>query len=365
MNVNTALNARTVSVSVKGECLGRVMYQNKSTGYVVQIHKETDSPFLRAIKNIIHPMIALHQSDRPSIDEVVDKLSCLMDSPPDRILMVESCDYKSVWIRENDEWQKISDVPEECSGYFMCYCRVSDGIVAIGGASVLIGPRSAQCHHFSISSKLWRRMQDLQTGRDYAVAVVLEGEVYVFGGETHDNGEGRAIAACEKLNIQANTWTSIRDMPEPLDCPLVTAAHGKAYIIPTEENITAGRRLQLVEYDPIHDRYSAQCQLPDNVKGTWNAHLVGIADQLYLFQSQPKENGIYQYNLSNGQWSNIVVPNTPVVVSYLGEARSGKLMWCSKDAVYEYDREKRHWCTLDYKLPQNHYWHEGFVTIIG
>ena len=301
-------------VSVKGECLGRVMYQNRSTGYMVQIHKETDSSFLRAVKNIIHPMIALHQSDRPSIDEVVDKLSHLMDSPlnevvdklsqlmdspPDRILMVESCFYRSVWIREDDEWQKISGVPKECSPYYTCYCRVSDGIVAMGGG-LFKGPSSAQCHHFSISTKVWRRMQDLQTGRYCAAAVVLEGEVYVFGGQSiDDDGNYRAIAVCEKLNIQANIWTSIRDLPEPLVRPLVTAARGKAYIIPRVDNITAASRLQLVQYDPMHDRYSAQCQIPEDVERTDGAHLVGIADQLYLFGSEPEENGIYQYNLSS------------------------------------------------------------------
>ena len=312
-------------------------------------------------------MIALHQSDRPSIDEVVDKLSQLMDSPPDRILMVQSNTYTSVWIRENDEWQKISEVPEECPALHMCYCRVSDGIVAIGGLYFSGLASSSQCHHFSISTKLWRRMQDLQTARYWAAAVLLEGEVYVFGGESEDDdGEEIAIAACEKLNIQTNTWTSIRDLSEPLVRPLVTAAHGKAYIIKREPNITAGSRLQLVDYDPMHDRYSAQCQLPDNVKGTLGAHLVGITDQLYLFQSKPKEKGIYQYNLSNGQWSNIVVPDTPDLHSYLGEARSGKLMWCDykDDTVYEYDRERHQWSTLEYKLPQKHYLGRGFVTII-
>ena len=280
-------------------------------------------------------MIALHQSDRPSIDEVVDKLSQLMDSPPDRILMVES--YSSVWIREDDKWQKISDVPKEWPGYWMCYCRVSDGIVAMGGRGWFLDPVKAQCHYFSLSTRQWRRMRDLQTARCDAAAVLLEGEVYVFGGRSEDDDcEDTAIVACEKLNIQANTWTSIRDLPEPLRCPLVTAACGKAYIIPRELNITAGSRLQLVEYGPMHDRYSAQCQLPDNVKGTVDANLVGEADQLYLFQSEPNDNCIHQYNLSNGQWSNIVVPNTPHLYSYLGEARSGKLIWVdAKNEVYE------------------------------
>ena len=301
------------------------MYQNRSTGYVVQIHKGTDSPFLRAIKDIIHPMIALHQSDRTSIDEVVDKLSHLMDSPPDRILMVESRVYKSVWIREDDEWQKISDLPEECPRYYMCYCRISDGIVVMGG--LRYDSASAQCYHFSLSTRQWRRMQDLQTARYAAPAVLLEGEVFVFGGLSTDvGGEYRAMAACEKLNIQASTWTSIRDLPEPLNRPLVTAARGKAYNIPREGDIKAGDRLQLVEYDPMHDRYSAQCHLPENVKGTENAHLIGIADQLYIFGSETKECSVYLYNPSNGQWSNIVVSNTPSLESYLGEARSGKLM---------------------------------------
>ena len=349
---------------MKGECLGRVMFQNRSTGYVVQIHKETDSPFLRAIKNIIHPMLALHQSDRPSIDEVVDKLSHLMDAPADRILMVKSNLHDSVWLKDDDEWQKISDVPGECPTIYMCYCRVSDGIVSIGG--LRHDSDSAQCHQFSLSTRQWSRMQDLQTARLDAAAAVLVGEVFVFGGaQRNDKGEHIAISACEKLNTQANTWTSIRDMPEPLIRPLVTAASGKAYMIPREQNITASNRLLLVEYDPMHDKYSALCKLPDNVEGTYDAHLVGIADQLYLFQSKPKENCVYQYNLSNGHWSNVVVPNTPTLGSYLGETRSGKLMWCYGNTVYEYDRDSQQWSTLDLKLPFAHYFTSGIVTIIA
>ena len=339
MNVNTilSLNVRPLCVSVKGECLGRAMYQNRSAGYVVQIHNETDSPFLRAIKDIIHPMIALHQSDRPSIDEVVDKLSHLMGSPTDRILMIQSYWERSVWLREDDEWQKISGVPDECPISDICFCRVSDGIVAMGGYHGVDDPASAQCHHFSLSTRQWRRMQNLQTARFRATAVFLECEVCVFGGQSQDdNGVSRAILACEKLIIQANTWTSIRDLSEPLIRPLVTAARGKAYVIPRKRNVTAGNRLQLVEYDPMHDRYSAQCQLPESVEGTEGAHLVGISDQLYLlFQSEPGENCIYQYNVSNGQWSDVVVPNTPCLYSYLGETSSGKLMWIdTKEKVF-------------------------------
>ena len=93
MNIGTVLYTRALFVSVRRECLGRVMFQNRSTGYAVVIHGETDSPFLRAIKDIIQPMIALNQSDRPSISEVVDSLSHLLDSPPDLdpILMIDSC----------------------------------------------------------------------------------------------------------------------------------------------------------------------------------------------------------------------------------------------------------------------------------
>ena len=348
-------------VSVNGESLGMVMYQN--TSYVVEIYNKTDTPFLRAIKNIIHPMIALHQSDRPSIDEVVEKLSRLMDSP-DRILVIDSVN-KSVWTRD-DDWQKISDVPTECPQYNMFYCRVSDGIVVIGGAD-LCEPFSAQCHHFSMSKKQWRRMQDLQSARRWAAAVLLgEDAVFVFGGESEDDdgGEPIAISACEKLNIQANTWTSIRDLPEPLSHPLITDINDKAYIIPEEYNITSENRLKLVEYDPTHDRYSVQSQIPETVKATYEAHLIGLVDQLYLFQTKPEENGIHQYDLSNGQWSNIVVSDTPSLYSYFGETRSGKLMWCSGEAVHEYDRLNHRWSTVDYKLPCDHLWSYGFVTII-
>ena len=338
------------------------MFKNRSTGYVVQIHKDADSPFLRAIKNIIHPMIALHQSDRPSIDGVVEKLSLLMDSP-ERILMIESRFEKSMWIRDNDEFQKICGMPKDCPPVNMVYCRISDGILAIGGGIFCNSDASAQCHHFSLTRRNWRRMKDLPTARCLAAVVLLGDDVLVLGGVDL----GNILSACEKLNISANTWTSVSDLPEPLKDPLVTVARGKVFIIPRVYDITPGNRLQLVEYDPSHDSYSEKSQLPENVKATDCAHLVGLGDQLYLFQALEAENQTYQmyeYNLSTGQWSNIVAPDTPSLESYLGDSRSGKLMWCKFDTVYEYDRDSHRWSKLDYTLPCSHAYSGGFVTII-
>ena len=272
---------------------------------------------------------------------------------------------KSVWLREEEEWKKISDVPNECPRYDMSYCRVSDGFVAIGGCSV--ESASAQCHHFSLSSRQWRRMQDLQTTRFLSATVLLEDdEVFVFGGEAEDDdGEGILLSSCEKLSVQANTWTSIRDLPEPLSRPLVTAANGKAYIIPRGRSVPADNRLQLVEYDPIHDRYSAQSKLPESVTGTGDAHLTGKADQLYLFQSEPNwENSIYHHNLSNGQWSKIVVKKPPFLVSHVGGTTPGNLIWCGTDKLYEYCRDTHQWIILDYKLPCYHFFTKGFLTVV-
>ena len=308
-------------------------------------------------------MIALHACDRPSINEVVDELTRFKDTP-DRILMIDS-EEKSVWIREDEGWQQICNVPEECRLTRMICCRVSDGILALGGGDLIHA--GAQCHYLSLSGRQWKRMEHLQKARHWPAAVSLsEEEVFLFWGIIFTcNGSGIPLSVCEKLNVKTNTWTSIRDLPEPNANPLVTAANGKAYIIPRVPGVTSRGRIQLVEYDPTHDRYSVQSELPEDIKGTYIARLVGIVDQLYLIHNVRRRRDIPEYSLSTRQWSSILVPNTPTSpTGYLGEARSGKLIWCKGEDLYEYDRHTHQWRTMDYKLRCDHIGYRHFVTIV-
>ena len=66
-----------VCISVKGKSVGKVMYESKErkglTASPIKFHL-TDTPQIQQLKALICMMISFEPSDRPSIDEVLQKL---------------------------------------------------------------------------------------------------------------------------------------------------------------------------------------------------------------------------------------------------------------------------------------------------
>ena len=65
-------------LTVEGMELGRYLYTTRTSDVATLIMKEEDIDEVREIKSIIVKMLALEPSDRPSIKEVIDRLSQLL-----------------------------------------------------------------------------------------------------------------------------------------------------------------------------------------------------------------------------------------------------------------------------------------------
>ena len=69
-----------VYIPVDGMELGRYLYQHKDTSASVNIINSGDSDDVKLVKSLLSTMIAKDAGSRPSIQEVVDKLTDLLDS---------------------------------------------------------------------------------------------------------------------------------------------------------------------------------------------------------------------------------------------------------------------------------------------
>ena len=95
------------------------------------------------------------------------------------------------------QWEKLSNVPDDCAGIDVCVCGVSDGIIMLGGHTFKEGVKSC-CYHFSVVTKQWKRLKDAPMALKYASAVEFDDmRVLVVGGEH-----------CTKTYIPT-TWESI------------------------------------------------------------------------------------------------------------------------------------------------------------
>ena len=197
---------------VEGKPIGRALYEmhtERSRRYTINIDKSSDSQLVSKVKLLIKDMIAYKPAVRISMNEAVELLTSFRDSVANqvdsvakkvdpvvkKVLLEMQC--RSVWVRVGSAWEKQPNLPEEHPPLYICYCGVSDGIVAIGGGSgdSTVG---SMCHYFSVITHSWRRLPDMPTPRGGASAAVVGHMLLVFGGKDKPLNY---LAVCERFHM--------------------------------------------------------------------------------------------------------------------------------------------------------------------
>ena len=375
-----------------GVNLGEMMWKRRRSffsKFKLDIDNPNDSPLESAIKQIIKKMIQFRPADRINITEVVNELSALRVEAPTEVagnkpgvrmsLVVNelsalreataalvAANNKKLWVMTksinsqgvlvSSEWEHQSDIATDHDLADICFCTMSDGIVALGGKCYSCAePHSVRnCYHFSLSTRQWRSLPDMPTARFWASAVELAiGDIlFLFGGMDESYN---VLDVCEKFHVSDCVWSATASLVEPLCKPLVATAAGKVFIIPRVVLIFPGTKIQ--QYDPILDSFSLAAQLPDYVLNTWEASVVSAGDRLYLLGGEQRL--AVQYSPAADQW--VQLRSQPAARYERGccaVVHSGKILLCggSKDGdcrntVEEYDTQTQQWNIADLKLP--------------
>ena len=335
----------------------------------VDIDKPSDGDNVRKVKDIIKKMIVYKPADRISMTEVVMKLSEIRDflESSEVLLAVKE---RSVWVRVGSEWEKQPDVlPEEHPATSICFCALSDGVVALGGRGHNV---SSMCHHFSMHTCSWTRLPDMPTARCDVSALVLGNVLIVLGGWDNYCSD---LPVCEKFHMTDGVWSSAVPMVIPLCRPLVAATENKIYIVPRDDHISPSTRIQ--QYDPTADRFSRAAQLPQYVQNTWNACLVAADKKLYLLGAEKKL--AVQYSPAADQWTQLLSqPTDTYGLGCCGVVHDEKILVCGGEILWgeeqtevtdcnlveEFDINTQQWKITDVKLPFRFNYDDSHVASI-
>ena len=210
----------------------------------------------------------------------------------DTLIAVQLPGYETsgVWVLEDTKFVKLCDVPKECLDVGRI-CLVSDDIVVVGERVTL---------SFSLSTKQWKRLNRLPTFRYSSSAVAIDDRMMILGGQV----DGKEPNVCDILHVKLNKWSTAAPLPKSLKRPLVALIAGKIYILPNDT--LSGSNTQLLVYDLLSNTYSHRAHLPSNIRSTWAACLVGVAEMLYLLGGE--ERLAWQYNLHTDQWIQLATP---------------------------------------------------------
>ena len=157
---------------------------------------------------------------------------------------------------------------------------------------------------------------------------------------------------CEILNLEDDECRSVADMPEPLEEALVALAAAKVFIL----LLIVKDCTCIMMYDPFTDTHTQKACLPDTIKSTHGACLVGATDRVYLFGGE--ERLALLYNPADDQWTNLVPPTALYLSRYgcCAIVRDKYILLCGGSAddssqnwhnmIEEYSMEKNEWKIL-------------------
>ena len=259
----------------------------------------------------------------------------------DKQIAVDVGATMAMWVREDSQWVKLCNVPEECPKYG-CICLVSNDIVIVSSDATLL---------FSLSTKQWKKLSRMPTSRDYTSAVAIGDNLMVVGCEVDDKDSN----VCEILQVKHNKWSTAASLPKPLRKPLITALACRVFILPQDKDLPRVFRTRLLMYDPLSNTYTRKARLPRKIRSTRGACLVGVTDMLYLLGGE--EGLSWQYNYHTDQWIQLVTPTAKYSPLYgcCAVTRDNNILlygWDVINLMGEYNTVTQQWKELfDTPLP--------------
>ena len=140
--------------------------------------------------------------DRPeaSVQGLVDRFTDMKVGRDKNVLVaLEIEKHKALWIYRNKRWVKQCDVPTDFPEEDMCFCSVTDGIIAIGG-DINYHYKSPVCYYYSVSEQCWQKLPNMRTPRARASCAEIKNMVVmVVGGQSSKDGW---VKVCEILDIK-------------------------------------------------------------------------------------------------------------------------------------------------------------------
>ena len=276
----------------------------------------------------------------------------------DKLIAVDIHDTREMWVLEDTKWEELCKVHEDCSEGG-CICLVSNDIVIVSHDVTLL---------FSLSTKQWKKLSKMPTSRSWTSAVAVDDKLMVIGGEVDD----KHSKVFEILHVKYNKWSSAASLPKPLRKPLIAVLACRVFLLPQNHDSSVVFSTKLCSYDPLSNTYTHRARLPNNIRSTLGACMVGVTDMLYLLGG---EQGLSrQYNPHSDQWIQLVTPtaryyaNLPFAhPGYCAVVRDNTILLCGGSKgmdernIEEYNTVTQQWKVLDIHLPFLYYQSESYV----
>jgi hypothetical protein len=168
------------------------------------------------------------------------------------------------------------------------------GLVAV---AALFGARGAG--PAKAEAAPWTRAQSMSQRRSYIAADELDGQIYAAGGMVGETG--RRLKTLQRYDPAADSWTTLRPLPEPVRAAEAAALGGKLYVIGGDDS--DGNGTDVYVYDPAEDTWESRAPLPEP---RFNHSAVALGDRIYVlggFGDGEEHDDVFVYDAAADSWS--------------------------------------------------------------
>jgi N-acetylneuraminic acid mutarotase len=162
----------------------------------------------------------------------------------------------------------------------------------------------------------WAIRTPMPTARDNFASAVVNGIIYIIGGNTGGGfGEGLVLATVEAYDPATDTWTSKANMPAPRFGERAAVIDGKIYVVNGQDCscTPSGQTSTMFIYDPSTNTWTSGPDVPSPGNG---GEADAIDGKLYVLSGHNggDQNTFYRYDPAAGSWSQL--PGSPRVHVY-------------------------------------------------
>jgi N-acetylneuraminic acid mutarotase len=199
-----------------------------------------------------------------------------------------------------EPWTTKTDMPTARAGFS---ASVVDGkIYAIGGATIvnLVGPYLSTVEMYDPATDTWTAKAPMSTGRIYHYSAVVNGIIYVFGGDSGND----TIGTVEAYDPASDSWTNKSNMSSARGAHRAVAVNGKIYVIGGTRSPDWPALKIVEEYDPATDTWTRKADMPI---GKWCFAASVVDGIIYVIGGQSAAESwsstVYAYNPATDTWT--------------------------------------------------------------
>jgi N-acetylneuraminic acid mutarotase len=213
----------------------------------------------------------------------------------------------AVSLAAEDIWTQKADMPTARFGFAASV--VNGKIYVIGGEQVHnnLTPFTV-VEMYNPATDTWKRKVDMPTGREGLATAVVDGKIYAIGGQ---RGAFAMVSTVEVYDPATDTWERRANMPTARGWASASTVNGKIYlsggfVVPTME-----------EYDPVTDTWTRKASMPTSTYGFSTSVVNGKIYALGgITWDQEHLSNVFEYDPAKNKWTQKAsMPNKRALLS--------------------------------------------------